>query len=160
MLSMRWTQCPLPNISEAFRGNFGHRNKLMLRSDCNILQAVSTETGIFLSYLYIAVSLLQCNTPYRNLTNFHTWQLRVNTSTQQLMQRCSTYNRANFASRRECLSNSHSLARVARALTGVNYHRNVSVSILVNQIASANHAWSNRPLKGGQFIKNFVRWAR
>ena len=72
MLSMRWTQCPLPNISEAFRGNFGHRNKLMLRSDCNILQAISTETGIFLSYLYIAVGLLQCNTPYRNLTNFHT----------------------------------------------------------------------------------------
>lgn len=48
MLSMRWTPCPLQNISEAFRGNFGHRNKLMLRSDCNILQAISTETGIFL----------------------------------------------------------------------------------------------------------------
>ena len=35
--------------------------------------------------------------------------LRVNTSTQQPMERCSTYNRANSPSRRECQRNSNTL---------------------------------------------------
>ena len=42
-------------------------------------------------------------------TNFHIWQLRAKTSTQQPMQRCSNYNRSNFARRRDCQSNSHTL---------------------------------------------------
>ena len=53
------------------------------------------------------ISHLQCNAPdHSHQTNFHIWQLRVNTSTQQPMERCSTYSRANFASRRDCQSNS------------------------------------------------------
>ena len=48
----------------------------------------------------IAINNLQSKAPYRgHPTNFHIWQLRVNTSTQQPMQRCSTFNRANFARR-------------------------------------------------------------
>ena len=50
--------------------------------------------------------VLQCNAPYGgHLTNFN----NVNTSTQQPMQRFSTYNRASFASRRDCQSNFHTL---------------------------------------------------
>ena len=46
---------------------------------------------------------LQCNAPYRgHPTNFHISQLHVNMSTQQPMQRCSTYNCANIARRRDC----------------------------------------------------------
>ena len=37
----------------------------------------------------------------------HIWQLRVNTSPQQPIQRCSTYNCAHFARRCDCQSNSH-----------------------------------------------------
>ena len=56
------------------------------------------------------VEQLQCNVPYRgHQTNFHIWQLRVNTSTQQPVQRCSTYSRANFASGRDYQSNSQTL---------------------------------------------------
>ena len=55
--------------------------------------------------------MLQCNAPYRgHPTNFHIWQpVRVNTSTQQLMQLCSTYNRSNFARRHDCHLYSHTL---------------------------------------------------
>ena len=42
-------------------------------------------------------------------TNFHIRQLRAKTSTQQPMQRCSNYNRSDFARRRDCQSNSHTL---------------------------------------------------
>ena len=53
---------------------------------------------------------LQCNAAYRgHQTNFHIWQLRVNTSTQQPMQRCSTDNCENFTRKGDCQSNSHTL---------------------------------------------------
>ena len=56
------------------------------------------------------LGVLQCNAFYRcHPTNFHIWQRRVNTSTQQPMQRCSTYNSTKFAWRRNCQSNSHTL---------------------------------------------------
>ena len=57
--------------------------------------------------LYLSMwTVLQCNAPHPgHPINVHIGQLRVNMSTQQPMQRCSTYNCASFARRRDCQSN-------------------------------------------------------
>ena len=44
-----------------------------------------------------------------NKLSHSVWQLCVNTSTQEPVQRCSTYNPVNLASRCDCQSNSHTL---------------------------------------------------
>ena len=92
-----------------------------------------------------------------NPTNFHIWQLRVNTSTQQPVQQCSTYHCANFARRHECQSNSHILIGGKFVKNFVRWqgvsHCNMSTSFVLTSSWGQEH-WNQQifPQREGYFF--------